>query len=254
MQKYPGLKTSPDNDDKYWKEIAEKAILELAEKDSKPNIQDDELNTLIYLLKEYTKKKLNNSNSLLVSYYQLYLIIFMGACALMFFYFQNHTSFHSNVNSIGWMCLILISLSMIFWFNVIIRRVWVDNFTYKFNTCFSLKISSNVWHDVLSSLFTFLVTLLLTLPPTGLSVLLIGYIPSSIIVPTCIVGLLILLTLKRLRDKYHDKSIIDQNLAKIIRVSSQAREHVYSGFGKKVELDVRLTEAEDALKNPRLYI
>jgi hypothetical protein len=251
MQKYPGLKTSPDNDDKYWKEIAEKAILELAKKDSKPNIQDDELNTLIYLLKEYTKKKLNSSSSLLLSHYQLYLVLFIGACTLMFFYSESHPFFYSSI--VGWAYLTSVFLSVFFCLNTLMNNPWIDKFIDKFNAYFDRKKKANIWYGVLFSLLSFSIASILVLAIFVLSVMLIGFISSKIIVPTCIVGILILLTLKRLKDKHHSKNVIDQNLAKIIRVSSQAREHVYSGFGKKVELDVRLTEAEDALKNPRLY-
>jgi hypothetical protein len=52
---------------------------------------------------------------------------------------------------------------------------------------------------------------------------------------------------------WSEVKVIDYNLSKIIRATSQVREHVASGFGTRVELEVRLTEAEDALENPRLH-
>lgn len=59
--------------------------------------------------------------------------------------------------------------------------------------------------------------------------------------------------IRRLQNMYSEMKVIDYNLAKVIRSTSQFREHIASVFVTKIKLEVTLTTAEDALENPRLY-
>jgi hypothetical protein len=151
-----------------------------SEEDHLPNNQDNELDILVNLLKEYTQKKIHNSNVIIIS--SLFLLLFLtGASLSTFLYVYQSYNYGAS-------------------------------FFYS-----DMNLSNNL------IVFLFL----------------------------CQVGLFAFLC-KKSKDTYRSKEMIDRNLAKIIRTTSQAEEHVHSGFGKKLELDVRLTEAENALKNPLL--
>ncbi len=147
-----------------------------SEKNYLPNNQDNELDTLVNLLKEYTQKKIQSSNAIIILSL-FWLLFFTGVSLAAFLYIYQ---------------------------------------SYSYGTSF-LHFDTNLID------FPFL----------------------------CLASLLVFL-LKKLKDAYHNKEIVDRNLAKIIRTTSQAGEHVHSGFGKKLELDVRLTEAENALENSLL--
>jgi hypothetical protein len=199
----PSIDVEEVGEDFEWKAV----LLEKLEssssdikKEPNPNYQDDELNILIYLLREYTNKKMDNSAALLRLCHQIYLVLFGVVSLFVFFYFYR-----------------------------------------SYALGFENSSSVDYGDDVIKS-------------PVSIIAYIFLLLPSHIFLLISVVSLWTLHTFMRLKHVYQNKKIIDQNLAEIIRTTSQAREHVYTGFGKKVELEVRLIEAEDALENPRLYL
>jgi hypothetical protein len=197
----------------------------------------EQINILVCLLKEYTNKKTRISSAIRTSYYQIYGIQLVGLCTALLFYrfyrFSLGTSAKvSSINSIFIIVFTIFMLSLCLYFM---------SSGFKKIIVFSKSFQRN--YVVFCSIL-FSISFMLLIQILGES----SYASFSIIVTL----FLTLFIVSRLGNMWSEVRVIDYNLSKVIRAASQVREHIASGFGTRVELEVRLTEAEDALENPRL--
>jgi hypothetical protein len=198
-------------------------------------------NILISLVKECTKEKMNASNMIRSIHYQLYTILFIGFSLTFVFCYSyqiplleqvmNTVKFPPSLTVAIATEIVVLSISILF-LPLLLKKYLVyssENFGGKLVTfrwlllpiCFSsLSIIANSFYANLSTLTIFLLTFLFT---------------------------------KKLESTYSRLKIIDNNLAKAIRTTSQYREHIASSFITKAKLEIALKTAEDVLENPHFY-
>jgi magnesium-transporting ATPase (P-type) len=194
----------------------------------------EQINILVCLLKEYTDKKMRISSAIRTCYYQIYAIQLVGLCTALLFYRFYRLSLGtlakaSSINSVFIITFTIFMLSLC---------LYIMSSGFRKFVVFSKSFQRN--YVVFCSIL-FSVSFMLLIQILGES----SYASFSIIVTL----FLTLFIVNRLGNMWSEIKVIDYNLSKVIRAASQVREHIASGFGTRVELEVRLTEAENALEN-----
>jgi hypothetical protein len=198
----------------------------------------EQINILVCLLKEYTLKKTKVSSAIHTSYYQIYGIQLVGLCISLLFYRSHRLSLSTSVkiDSINSLFIIIFTTLMFF------LSLYFMSSGFKKFIVFPKSFQKK--YVVLCSVL-FSISFMLLIQILGES----SYVKISIIFTL----FMTILVLNRIGNMWTEVKVIDYNLSKVIRATSQVREHVASGFGTRVELEVRLREAEDALENPRRH-
>lgn len=195
-------------------------------------------NAFISLLKDCTKEKVRIIKEIRNSHYQLYTVFLVGLSTAMLFYHSYRLSLVQPIQ-LTWAHLLLsvtfiiLILSLPFLYLPTKEKGFLA-----VSKRFRNRLIIFCWLVFAMCFISFLTIL-------GSSM----YASLSIIITFVSAYLLI----KRLQRMYSEMKVIDYNLAKVIRSTSQFREHVATVFVTKVKLEVTLTTAEDALENPRLY-
>jgi L-asparagine transporter-like permease len=197
-------------------------------------------NILISLLKECTKEKLLNSCSIRRVHYQILLIQIIGfSSAFISNYFYQSTSNDTKASPIiltTILSMIVVEFIIVFtsttllektklskYINIFIRSQSIGFLLIIFFIyCFGMR-SGNTWVN------TYFISLAV-----------IYFLLTSIFSA-------------KLKNMYIKLKVVDSNLAKAIRTTSQYREHIASNFIAKTKLEIALKTAEDALENTRLY-
>jgi FlaA1/EpsC-like NDP-sugar epimerase len=199
------------------------------------SIQSNDINVVILLLKECTEEKKYISNASRSVFYQLYVNQLTGFTTSLLFYHL----FSVKLTKLNFEhFLILVTSPML----LLCLSLWVLITNIRKNKLISASVKKKFALFSYSIFSVFLVSLFSVLQSSTYSSL-------SMIVML----VLDLILIKRFQNLVSATKVIDRNLEKIVRAASQAREHMAIGFGTKAELDIRLTRAEDALENPRLF-
>jgi hypothetical protein len=200
-------------------------------------------NILISLLKECTREKLLNSCAIRSLHYQICFIQVIGfSCAFISNYsllFSNETFkvsliFSRPFSSFSLVELIILFLAPFFLVSTVLVSIQVLN-------------KSMITPVIRNSLITFLLFVCFGIILMSLKT---NYHTTLLIAITLFIILILMAKLKNMCNK---QKVVDSNLAKAIRTTSQYREHIASHFIAKAKLEIALKTAEDALENPRLY-
>ena len=195
-------------------------------------------NAFIFLLKDCTKEKIRITREIRSSHYQLYTVFLVGLFTAMLFYHSYRLSLAKPIQLTSAHLLlsvtsIILTLSLPFLYLPTKEKGFLA-----VSKRFRNRLIIFCWVVFMACFLSFLAIL-------GSSI----YASLSVLVAFILACVLI----KRLQRMYNEMKVVDYNLAKVIRSTSQFREHVASVFVTKVKLEVALTTAEDALENPRLY-
>jgi hypothetical protein len=195
-------------------------------------------NAFISLLKDCTKEKIRITKEIRNSHYQLYIILLVGLFAAMLFYHSYRLSLIRPIQ--------LTSAHLLFLVTSIVLMLSLPSLYLPTKEKGFLAVSKRLrTRLIIFFWFVFFMCFLSFLTILGSST----YASLSIAITFILACLLI----KRLQRMFSEMKVVDYNLAKVIRSTSQFREHIASKFVIKVKLEVALTTAEDLLENPRLY-
>jgi hypothetical protein len=195
-------------------------------------------NAFISLLKDCTKEKIRIIKEIRNSHYQLYMVLLVGLFSSMLFYHSYRLSLAKPIQ--------LTSVHLLFLVTSIVLSLSLPFLYLPTKEKGFLAISKRFRNRLI--FFCWLVFVICFL--SFLSILQSSEYASVSIMITFILTYLLV---RRLERMYGEMKIIDYNLAKVIRSTSQFREHVATVFVTKVKLEVTLTTAEDVLEHPRLY-
>ncbi len=195
-------------------------------------------NAFISLLKDCTKEKIRITKEIRNSHYQLYTILLTGLFTAILSYNFYRSSLSRPIQLTSAHLLFSVALViLLFSFPLLYLPTKPKSFLAVSNH-FRKRLVIFCW-SVFGMCFLSFLTIL------GSSMY-----ASMLILITFI---LTFVFIRRLQNMYSEMKVIDYNLAKVIRSTSQFREHIASVFVTKIKLEVTLTTAEDALENPRLY-
>jgi L-asparagine transporter-like permease len=200
-------------------------------------------NILISLLKECTKEKLLNSCSIRRVHYQILLIQIIGfSSAFIYNYFYESISNDTKASPIiltTILSMIVVEFIIVFTSTTLLEKTKLSRYINIFNIF--IRSQSIGFLLIMFFIYCFGMRLGNT------------WVNTYFISLAVIYFLLTSIFSAKLKNMYIKLKVVDSNLAKAIRTTSQYREHIASNFIAKTKLEIALKTAEDALENPRLY-
>jgi hypothetical protein len=203
-------------------------------------------NILISLLKECTKEKLLNSRLIRRLHYQIFLTQITG---ISFAFISNYfisSYFHQLTSNNSKISLIVLTTALSL---TVLEFMFRPNFSKRK----LFKILGHKHIDTLIIVSLYMSFLLFSLTIYFITTLENSWINTYSILLIIITFSLTFVFVAKLKNMRSKLEVVDSNLAKAIRTTSQYREHIASHFIAKAKLEIALKTAEDALENPRLY-